>query len=130
MAGKIIADTLEHSTAGSVNTQYVVNGSAKAWMQYKGTSTNAVNDSQNTSSAVDNGTGDYTQNFSSALGNGFYSSTNMVAQGNNDSAGSGNVDWMIYYSQTTTALRVTSGNGSSSSADMFYVALTIHGDLA
>ena len=27
MAGKIVADTLEHSTAGSVDTQYVVNGS-------------------------------------------------------------------------------------------------------
>ena len=130
MAGKIIADTIETGAGADISTSYVVNGSAKAWMQYKGTSTNAVNDSQNTSSVVDNGTGDYTQNFSNALGNGFYSSTNMVAQANNESAGSGNVDWMIYYSQTTTALRVTSGNGSSSSADMYYVALTIHGDLA
>ena len=34
MAGKIIADTLEHSTAGSVDTQYVVNGSAKAYAHY------------------------------------------------------------------------------------------------
>jgi hypothetical protein len=31
MAGTIIADTLTHSTAGSVTTDYVVNGSAKAW---------------------------------------------------------------------------------------------------
>ena len=31
MAGKIIADTLEHSTAGSIATNYVVEGSAKAW---------------------------------------------------------------------------------------------------
>jgi hypothetical protein len=30
--GKIKADTLEHSTAGSLDTQYVVNGSAKAWV--------------------------------------------------------------------------------------------------
>jgi hypothetical protein len=30
--GKIKADTLEHSTAGTVDTQYVVNGSAKAWI--------------------------------------------------------------------------------------------------
>ena len=29
--GKIKADTLEHSTAGSLDTSYVVNGSAKAW---------------------------------------------------------------------------------------------------
>ena len=27
MAGKIVADTLKHSTAGSLDTQYVVNGS-------------------------------------------------------------------------------------------------------
>ena len=31
MAGKIIADTLEHSTAGSLTTDYVVNGSAKGY---------------------------------------------------------------------------------------------------
>jgi hypothetical protein len=30
MAGKIIADQIEHSTAGSLDTSYVVNGSAKA----------------------------------------------------------------------------------------------------
>ena len=34
MAGKIIADTLEHSTAGSLDTQYVVQGSAKAWCKF------------------------------------------------------------------------------------------------
>jgi hypothetical protein len=32
MAGKIIADQIEHSTAGSLNTSYVVQGSAKAWL--------------------------------------------------------------------------------------------------
>ena len=30
--GKIKADTLEHSTAGSLDTSYVVNGSAKAYL--------------------------------------------------------------------------------------------------
>jgi hypothetical protein len=34
MAGKIVADTLEHSTAGSIATNYVVNGSAKAFVTY------------------------------------------------------------------------------------------------
>ena len=34
MAGKIVADTLEHSTAGSIATNYVVEGSAKAWLNY------------------------------------------------------------------------------------------------
>jgi hypothetical protein len=34
MAGKIIADQIEHSTAGSLDTSYVVNGSAKAWFHF------------------------------------------------------------------------------------------------
>jgi hypothetical protein len=131
MASELRVNTLKDASGNnSIATSFVASGSAKAWANFNGTGTIAVNDSQNTSSAVDNGTGDYTQNFSSALANGYYSSTNMVAQANNDSAGSGNVDWMIYYSQTTTALRVTSGNGSATSADMYYVALTINGDLA
>jgi hypothetical protein len=37
MAGKIIADQIEHSTAGSLDTSYVVNGSAKAWVNFDGT---------------------------------------------------------------------------------------------
>jgi hypothetical protein len=32
MAGTIVADTLTHSTAGSIATNYVVEGSAKAIM--------------------------------------------------------------------------------------------------
>ena len=36
--GKIKADTLEHSTAGSLDTSYVVNGSAKAWTNINGSS--------------------------------------------------------------------------------------------
>ena len=57
MAGKIVADTLEHSTAGSLDTQYVVNGSAKAWMNLNGTGTIATRDTLNISSVTDNGTG-------------------------------------------------------------------------
>ena len=47
--GKIKADTLEHSTAGSVDTQYVVNGSAKAWQNLNGNSF-GLRDSFNTAS--------------------------------------------------------------------------------
>ena len=72
MAGKIIADTLEHSTAGSVNTQYVVNGSAKAWVNFNGRGTLAVQDSINYSSVTDNGDGDYTSAYSSSFANVTY----------------------------------------------------------
>ena len=38
----------------------VMAGLAKAWIDYKGTSTNAIMDSLNITSVTDNGTGDYT----------------------------------------------------------------------
>tara|TARA_A100001515_G_scaffold98985_2_gene79905 strand:+ start:990 stop:1364 length:375 start_codon:yes stop_codon:yes gene_type:complete len=66
MAGKIVADTLEHSTAGSVDTQYVVDGSAKAWLYYK-QNTPEVADSLNTSSVTDTATGNYLQNYTNSF---------------------------------------------------------------
>ena len=73
MAGKIIADTLEHSTAGSVTTDYVVNGSAKAWVNLDGTGTATIRGSLNLSGLVDDGVGEYTINFSNNMGNANYS---------------------------------------------------------
>ena len=73
MAGKIIADQIEHSTAGSVDTQYVVNGSAKAWVNFNGTGTVAIRESFSTSSITDVGTGTYTVNFSTAMTDANYS---------------------------------------------------------
>jgi hypothetical protein len=73
MAGTIVADTLTHSTAGSLDTSYVVNGSAKAWVNFNGTSTIVVRDALNVSGLVDNTTGDYTVNFTSSMSNNDYS---------------------------------------------------------
>jgi hypothetical protein len=81
MAGKIVADTLEHSTAGSVTTDYVVNGSAKQWSNYSGSGT-TLRDSFNTASATDNGTGQYTITLVSAM------STNDNAYTYSNSGGS------------------------------------------
>ena len=80
MAGTIVADTLTHSTAGSIATNYVVEGSAKAWANLNGTSTIALQDSFNCASAVDNGTGSYTYNWSSSLDNATYAGT-CLSQG-------------------------------------------------
>jgi hypothetical protein len=42
---------------------------AKAWINFRGESTVAINDSHNISSVTDNGTGDYTINFSNNMAN-------------------------------------------------------------
>jgi hypothetical protein len=46
---------------------------AKAWVNFNGTSTVAIRASFNVSSITDNGTGDYTVNFTTALADGNYS---------------------------------------------------------
>ena len=76
--GKIKADQIEHSTAGSLDTQYVVNGSAKAWVL--GSSSAALTDSFNTSSGTDNGTGNYTYTFTCAMTSENFSSHATGAQ--------------------------------------------------
>ena len=73
MAGTIIADTLTHSTAGSIATNYVVEGSAKAWVNFNGTGTIAARDSMSVSSLTDNSTGNYNVTLSSAMENANYS---------------------------------------------------------
>lgn len=57
--------TLDGTATVPVNT--VVNGSAKAWVNFNGTGTVAIRASFNVTSITDNGTGDYTANFTTAL---------------------------------------------------------------
>ena len=72
--GKIKADTLEHSTAGSLDTQYVVHGSAKAWINID--MINAVTlDSFNSSSITDFGTGQFRDHLVTGLVNANYAVT-------------------------------------------------------
>ncbi len=64
--GTLKADTLTHSTAGSVTTDNVVNGSAKAFSHFDGTS-DTIKKSFNQSSLTDVGTGQYKQTYTNAL---------------------------------------------------------------
>ena len=55
--GTLKADTLTHSTAGSLATNYVVVGANKLYCSLNGTGTAAIRDSLNTSSITDHGSG-------------------------------------------------------------------------
>lgn len=75
---KIVVDTFEdRSGAQSVAAQYVVQGTVKAWANLNGTGTIALRDSFNISSVTDNGTGDYTHNFTNNFADVNYASTGM-----------------------------------------------------
>ena len=76
--GIIKADTLTHSTAGSLATNFVVNGSAKAWAKWDASSTVTLDDSLNTTSITDNGTGDFEQNLTNSMNNADYSVTATI----------------------------------------------------
>lgn len=67
-------DTLQNA-AGSVSVPVntVVNGSAKAWVNFNGTGTVAIRAGFNVSSITDNGVGNYNINFTAAMADANYS---------------------------------------------------------
>lgn len=61
-------DTLSNAAGSkSVPVNTVVDGSAKAWVNFNGTGTVAIRASFNVTSITDNGVGDYTVNFTTAM---------------------------------------------------------------
>jgi len=56
----------------SITVEGAVKGSAKAWVNFNGTGTVAIRASYNVSSITDNGVGDYTVNFTTALADANY----------------------------------------------------------
>ena len=122
MAGKIIADQIEHSTAGSLDTSYVVNGSAKSWVNWNGTGTVAIRDSLNVSSIDDNGVGQYDVNYSNLFAIAGYCATTAGAGG---SGFSGVYDFSF---QTTAYVNIRYYAGGY--YDMNTCNTAIHGELA
>jgi len=139
--GTIAFDTLSTSgqitgTAKSVDTDYVVNGSAKGWINYKQAATFVINDSFNISSVNDDGAGlgdtNYTNNFGNANyaavgGSGRDQLTSSAAYWTFPTRGSNSI-----YSTSSTSW--TSGYNASSdtltATDLVLNLITIHGDLA
>jgi hypothetical protein len=105
MAGALTISTLNNDT-GVLATQNGMTGIAKAWVNFNGTGTPAINGSFNVSSITDNGTGDYTINFTTAMPNANYS-----VAGTASANSTGNRPWVIdpldSLTPTTSAYRFT-----------------------
>lgn len=67
-----VATGTDTARVPSVATMKSHQGIATAWVNFNGTGTVAIRDSYNVSSITDNGTGDYTINFATALANANY----------------------------------------------------------
>ena len=103
----------------TVATTFITNGSAKAWVDFDGTGTVSVKASLNNSSITDNGTGDYTNNFSNAFGSVNYTHVAGGAQGAT-----------LVDAITASSSEISIYNLSNASVDRATVSLVHHGDLA
>ena len=130
MAGKIIADTLEHSTAGSLDTSYVVQGSAKHWANINGFGTVSTRKSLNASSVVDETTGTYTSNFSNNMSDIDFCVSGAAGHSDGSLASLGNPQRTAYYTSTTSKVSYQVLYQNTSAYDAQYVFGVTHGDLA
>ena len=120
--------------AGTGPATLTKQSAAKAWVNLNGTGTIAVRDSFNVASLTDNGTGDYTINFSSAFGAADYAPVSGCQSDQASSTNNGNVYGDI--ARFSNALQTSSARlawgigGIASKYDPVAAIATIHGDLA
>lgn len=105
-------------------TATVSSASAKAWVNFDGTGTVAIRASFNVSSITDNGAGDYTVNFTTALADANYA---LLATGQYDDT---TVNPIIKVSgpisPTSSAARIqTTNSGTSGVADTLRVSVSV-----
>lgn len=112
-----------NSGYGSVATAY----GCRAWVNFNGTGTVAIRANGNVSSITDNGIGDYTVNFTTAMVDANYCWTTSGQRGD----GAGTVGFTgaygtaanAYTSATTSGLRVLTASAAGAALD--YVAVTV-----
>jgi hypothetical protein len=124
MAGQITVSTIRDDT-GVLATQNGMTGIAKAWVNFNGTGTVAIRGSFNVSSITDNGTGDYTVNFTTAMPNANYScigTCNINITGNTSRV----VSAPVSQAPTTTSIRIaTTVTDTTVSEDMQFVYVSV-----
>jgi hypothetical protein len=118
-------ENIEHSTAGSVTTDNVVRGTAKAWIAWVYSSNApATRDSFNISSNTDSGTGDAAFNLTNAMDGRF----NPACTSGNQHATTGNC-LVDKDSSSIYAMRLFNNSGAATDGGGDF-SLNITGDLA
>jgi len=120
-----VANTSTYVSDGGNVTQNTVQGIAKVWSNQ---STGTANDSYNSSGITDNGTGDFTVNFSNAMSSANYSSTLGGADANSNAAVLVAINNGAGYA--TGSINYFVVNEDSGATDYGPISCTIHGDLA
>ena len=125
MASELRLTTLANNAGTeSVDTTYVINGSAKVWIKFRAYSTNTIFDSLNVTSFTDNGAGNFTVNFNNNMGNAFYSA--VAGKWNSGS----NTGFAINCQDNDSSLQDVVTFENDTATDPLACSLAIHGDLA
>ena len=121
----------------TVPTTFVTNGSAKFYINFNGIGTAVVNKSLNHSSLTDNGTGDFTFNFTNSMDDIYYSHIGgaYYDANTNGALTFGLRDNTTWSGERTASLIRYHANSVTSTSnrsvfDPDEATLTIHGDLA
>ncbi len=101
----------------------VINGTARAWVNFNGTGTVAIRASYNVAGITDNGVGDYTANFTTAMADTGYSAYGVC----------GNVSAIEHYlsgyngaAPTASAFRFRTCTDVGGLVDVAYVSVGVH----
>lgn len=130
-----IRATTISDAAGTGPIALTKQSAAKAWVNFNGTGTIAIRDSQGVSGLVDNGTGDYTSNFTSSFSAVDYTGTtssswDTVTSGvlnfNRAVGSSGYSTTSLFRMQNVVVDSTTNRTG----LDVNYLYAVFHGDLA
>ena len=126
--GTLKADTLTHSTAGSLATNFVVNGSAKVWIAFdqglSASSSQSIDGSFNVSSITDAGLGETTITLTNAMADGNHAVTCTTGSGESNR-------FPTYNLPRTTLIKFETYRVSDNSAqDAGEASALAHGDLA
>jgi len=126
MSNLVVSNISDGTT--SVGTGYVVNGSAKAWVNFDGKDPIAARDSFNLSSLTDNGVGDYSVSWLNSMNNENYAILQSYeVSTNNDTRSGHQID---SYAYSSSGYRILTSSSTQSAADFSYVWTAILGDLA
>jgi len=122
--------TTLNAPSGVLATQNGMTGIPKAWVQFNGQGTVTINGSFNVSSITDNGTGDYTVNFTTAMPNINYSA--VVSCSQNGTYGgivgqpfSTTVGGNLTQAPTTTTARIVLVQPNVGPVDSTYVCVSV-----
>jgi hypothetical protein len=129
LIGGFFGDTLRLGTTGNLqfNSGYGSVATAygcRAWVNFYGDGTPGIRGSGNVSSITDNGVGDYTVNYTTALVDNNYSVVSMGGR-NPDGSGGERQAWNYAdrYSTTSVRIQVTQTNGNPFDQPSMFVAV-------